>query len=110
MGAYQNNTQGNGKGKGRRGSVRNQDRLEAFARPQPEGGGDWGSCNPELMQSVVVGITEMSGAVIFGLSKNQGAHTLTLLLDERKQTMYFNGDADLDTELQGVIDILKQIS
>lgn len=109
MGAYQNNTQKLGKGKGRRGSVRNQDRLEAFARPKPANGGDWGGCNSELLQAVVVGITQLGGAVIFGLSKTQGAHSLTLLLDERKSTMYFNGDADLDAELQEVIQILKAI-
>lgn len=102
MGAYQNNVQKvDGKEKGR-GSVRNKDRLSAFAEGTKSGAADWGGCHPELLQAVVVGITGMGGAVTFGLSRDQGAHSLTLLLDDNRKTLWFNGSADLDEELRAV--------
>ena len=110
MGAMQNNGDPTEKKKGSRGSVRNADRLEAFARGGKKGGADWGGCNPDLMQAVVVGITGLGGAVTFGLSRDQGAHSLTLLLDGNRQSMWYNGDAELDTELEGVVTTLKYIT
>lgn len=102
MGAYQNNEQKTGKSKKTRGSTRNPDRLEAFARGGGQGSADWGGCDPSRIQAVMVGITAMGGAVTFGLSRDAGAHSLTLLLDGQRQTLWFNGDADLNEELEGV--------
>ena len=102
MGAYQNNEQGRSKKKGVRGSVRNSDRLEVFARGGVAKGADWGGCDPKRIQAVLIGITALGGAVTFGLSRDGGAHSLTLLLDNKRQTLWFNGDAELDDELDGV--------
>ncbi len=102
MGAMQNNGKQGTKKKGARGSVRNDNRLSAFASGGVTGGGDWGACDPRRLQAVVVGITVLGGAVTFGLSRDGGAHSLTLLLDSNRQTLWFNGDADLDEELEAV--------
>lgn len=102
MGAMQNNGKQTRKGKGARGSVRNADRLQAFASGGKTGGGDWGACSPERIQAVVVGITVLGGAVTFGMSRDMGAHSLTLLLDDKKRTLWFNGDAELEDELEAV--------
>jgi len=104
--------QNSGNSKGRadkktRGSTRNVDRLSAFAGRGGKGMADWGACNPARLQAVVVGITAMGGAVTFGLSRDLGAHSLTLLLDGNRETLWFNGDADLDGELDGVVEILN---
>lgn len=87
---------------GNRGSVRNADRLASFKSKRPENRGDWGGVLPERLQSVVVGITRLGGAVTFGLSRDGGAYSVTLMLDGERETLWFNGDADLDEELDQV--------
>jgi hypothetical protein len=36
-----------------------------------------------------------------------GAHSLTLLLDGERETLWFNASADLDGELNEIIEMLK---
>lgn len=79
--------------------MRNEDRLQAFAGRGAEGSADWGGCDSERVKAVVVAITSLGGAVTFGLSRDQGAHSLTLMLDGTRRTMWYNGDADLDEAL-----------
>lgn len=93
-----------------RGSTNNAARLDAFAERAGKGQGDWGACTAERLQAVVVAITRLGGAVTIGLSRNQGAHSMTLLLDNKRQTLWFNGNADLDEELAGVLGILETLS
>jgi len=85
-----------------RGSVRNEDRLEAFAAGSNVAGADWGGSDPGRLQGVIVQITELGGAVTIGLSRDKGSHMLTLLLGSSRQTLWFNGDADLDEKLDEV--------
>lgn len=89
-----------------RGSVDNAGRLAAFAKRESSGSADWGGCDPKWLQAVVVGITGLGGAVTFALSRDQGAYGVTLLLDSERQTLWFNGDADLDLELESVVAVL----
>lgn len=93
--------------KGKRGSTNNKSRLDAFKKGSGHTGADWGGCDPAKLQGVIVGITELGGAVIFGLSRDRGAHLLTLLLDEQKETLWFNGDAELSDELEHVMGTLE---
>ena len=86
----------------RRGSTDNKRRLEVFRKGSRGGNADWGGCDSKLLQAVVVAITELGGAVTIGLSRNGGAYSLTLLLDDTRETLWFNGDADLDVELEAV--------
>lgn len=102
MGAMQNNVKQGGKKKGKRGSVNNANRLAAFSKGGPASGADWGGCDPDWIQTVVVAITRLGGAVTFGTSRDQGAHSLTLLLDNNRETLWFNGDADLTDCLKEV--------
>ena len=90
-------------GAGGRGSTDNRKRLAAFARGGDSSGADWGGCDPARLQGVIASITALGGAVTFGLSRDKGAHSLTLLLDSEKQTLWFNGGADLDEELDDVL-------
>ncbi len=96
--------------KGKRGSTNNKSRLDAFSRSDSSSGADWGACDERLLQAVVVAITELGGAVIFGLSRDKGAHSLTLLLDDKSQPLWFNGDADLSKEMQDVLGTLEAMS
>lgn len=107
MGAMQNNGNvGTKSGKSGRGSVKNASRLDAFSAQSGKGSADWGTCRAERLLAVVVEITGMGGAVTVGLSRDQGAHSLTLLLDNTRETLWFNGNADLDEELLGVYETL----
>lgn len=109
MGAYQNNGKvGASKGK-TRGSVRNSDRLEAFAKGSGQGSAEWATADCNLLAATVQAITALGGAITFGLSRDQGAHSLTLMLDNSRRTLWYNQDAVLDDELQIVIDTLKQM-
>jgi hypothetical protein len=98
----------NGRG-GKRGSVDNSRRLEAFAGRKGKGEADWGGCDSANMLQVVIGITALGGAVTFALSRDQGAYSVTLLLDGEKQSLWFNGDADLDAELEEVSAVLDSM-
>jgi len=100
MGAMQNNgSKAGGKSK-KRGSTNNSNRLAAFSKGGPASGADWGGCDPAWIQAVVVKITALGGAVTFGLSRDYGAHSCTLLLDNNRTTLWFNADADLDDALR----------
>jgi hypothetical protein len=103
MGAMQNHGRNPKKSsKSGRGSVKNTSRLDAFAQQSGKGSADWGTVDARWLQAVVVEITGMGGAVTIGLSRDEGAHSLTLLLDGTRETLWFNGNADLTEELKAV--------
>lgn len=102
MGAYQNNAKADRKGTKSRGSTNNTSRLDGFGGGSKEGGAEWSSCDPERLHAVVVAITGLGGAITLGLSRDRGAHSLTLMLDNDRTTLWFNGDADLDAALTDV--------
>lgn len=92
-----------------RGSVNNNQRLAVFTQRVGGGSADWGGCDPGWLQAVVVAITRLGGAVTFGTSRDGGAYSLTLLLDGERQTLWFNGGADLDAELEVVYQTLETV-
>lgn len=94
-------------GQAHRGSVRNDKRLAAFATKSITGQADWGGCDPGWIQACVVGITRLGGAITFGTSRDGGAYSLTLLLDGERETLWFNGNAELDVELEQVYHTLE---
>ena len=94
----------------KRGSVNNKNRLEGFGKVDAANGADWGTCSPEKLLAVVMAITALGGAVTIGLSRDQGAHSLTLLLDDHRRTLWYNADAVLDDELDAVIGTLEALT
>lgn len=93
-----------------RGSVANKRRLAAFGKnPQTEGA-DWGACEPAVMAQAVQLITALGGAVTFGTSRDQGAHSVCLLLDNDREVLWFNGDADLTHEMELVVGKLQAMT
>lgn len=90
----------------KRGSVRNDRRLETLSQRRTGDAADWLGSSPERLQAVVHQITQLGGAVTFGTSRDGGAYSLTLLLDGDRETLWFNGGADLDVELSAVIETL----
>jgi len=102
MGAMQNNENKSDGKRSHRGSVNNKRRLDVFARKDVAGKASWGECSSDLLLDVVGQITDMGGAITISLSRDLGAHSLTLMLDDARETLWFNGDADLDTELREI--------
>lgn len=90
-----------------RGRTDNSSRLAAFAGSRKSGTADWGGCDPRWLQAIVVAITGLGGAVTIGLSRDGGAYSLTLLLDGERETLWFNGNAELDAELEKVYQTLE---
>lgn len=110
MGAMQNNDRNPGRKKSTRGSTKNSSRLQALAQRAAAGDADWGGCDEGRLQAVIVAITALGGAVTFGLSRDNGAHSLTLMLDGGRETLWFNGNADLNEELNSVLGTLEAMS
>lgn len=96
--------------KEKRGSVNNKGRLESFKRADSSSGADWGGCNSEKLQGVIQAVTELGGAVTFGMSRDQGAHSLTLMLDDERAALWFNGNANLNDELDNVFERLSAMT
>lgn len=90
--------------KPKRGSVNNNGRLTALLgnRQDKSRRADWGGADPRWIQAVIVAVTVAGGAVTFSCSRDGGAHGLTLMLDGERASLWFNGDADLDAELEQV--------
>ena len=110
MGAARSKLPGVEKLKGKRGSTNNKRRLDAFASGKSGSDADWGSADPTKLRTVVAMITALGGAVTFGLSRDNGAYSLTLMLDGSRETLWFNGDSDLDVDLEGVASTLETIA
>ena len=93
--------------KKKRGSVNNENRLAAFREKRETVTAEWASASPKKVLAVIDAITAMGGAVTFGMSRDNGAFSLTLMLDKNRETLWFNGNADLDAELDGVLYTLE---
>lgn len=81
--------------------------LGGFSDDADTGRADWNTCSPELMKAVVVSITAMGGAVIFGLSRDKGAHSVTLMHDQDRKSIWMAGNADLDAEMSAILSKLS---
>lgn len=90
--------------KSKRGTVNNSGRLSALlgARNGAARKADWGGCDPRWIAAVIIAVTNAGGAVTFSVSRDGGAHGLTIMLDGERASLWFNGDADLDAELEQV--------
>jgi hypothetical protein len=100
-----------GKRSNGRGSVNNKSRLDGLFTSGDAGTGnaDWGNCDPRIIQGVITTAQNVGAAITFGLSRDGGAHMLTILLAGDRQTLWFNGDADLDAEVLTVIAKLETL-
>ncbi len=94
----------------KRGSVNNTDRLAVFAQTSNTTGADWGAASSTWVYEVIVKITALGGAVLFGVGRDGGSHSLVLMLDNKKVQLWFNADADLDEKLEEVAATLDSLS
>lgn len=90
------------KGSGSRGSVKNGERLRNLFNHGEGRRADWGSVDPGAIASTVEAVTGRGGAISFGTSRDGGAYSVTLFLDGERETLWFNGDADVEGELENI--------
>lgn len=64
---------------------------------------DWGDALPERIASLVVATTRLGGLASFGKATRGDALAITIFLDDERETVYINGSADLDAELEKLI-------
>jgi hypothetical protein len=98
-------------GKPNRGSVNNGKRLASLLARTAAGGigkADWGNARPEWVLAVICAVGKMGGLTSFGYSRDGNAYNLTILLDGERETLWFNGDADLDEELRRVYEAFTE--
>lgn len=96
--------------KNQRGTVDNGKRLANLlgrTGAQGRGSADWGTADPRWIQAVIVAVSRIGGLASFGLSRDQGAYNLTILLDGERETLWFNQGADLDQELEAVYELFN---
>ncbi len=85
-----------------RNSPRKNGRLAAFTPGGGEGEADWSSCDSDWLRTVVLAITSMGGAITFGLSRDMGAYSVTLMLDGDRKTLWFGSGSDMTDEMKTI--------
>lgn len=98
------------KKRGKRGSVNNGSRLEGLQSGSKEqGSADWGTADPRWIAAVTVAATLRGMIISFSLSRDGGAHGLAFYDRGERTQLWFNGDADLDAELERVFAFLETL-
>lgn len=71
---------------------------------------DWGEADPVLIAGVVVSVTRHGGLASFGYTRDGGAGTLTVFLDNERSTEYFKPSEDCDAKLAAVVDYFANLT
>lgn len=86
-------------------------RLAGFgSRGGQQSGFDWGDADPVLIAGVVVSVTRHGGLASFGYTRDGGAGTLTVFLDNERSTEYFKPTEDCDAKLAQVVDYFANVT
>lgn len=85
-------------------------RLAGFGSSNNQSGAfDWGEADPVLIAGVVVSVTRHGGLASFGYTRDGGAGTLTVFLDNERSTEYFKPTEDCDQKLASVVDYFHNL-
>lgn len=94
---------GNAK-KGKRGVTNTSRSLEGFGTHQKaKSQMDWGDAMPEMLSASILAVTRAGGLVSFGRSRDLSALSVTVFLDGERKVVWYNGDNDLDGELEKLV-------
>jgi len=80
-----------------------------FPDKQQTGETDWGDCMPEMLASVVVAVTRAGGLISFGRSRDLGALSITIILDNDKRTTWVPVGTDIESELERIIHFMDAL-
>ena len=86
-------------------------RLAGFGSGSNQSGSfDWGEADPVLVAGVVVAVTRHGGLSSFGYTRDGGAGTVTVFLDNERSTEYFKPSEDCDQKLASIVDYFYNLT
>lgn len=68
---------------------------------------DWGKVTGSLLVDLVQVVTRLGGAVRFGYTRDGGAYSIGLYLDDDRETFYCKPDSDLDGFITNLTELLR---
>lgn len=98
------------KGKSRGGTAAASRLAGLGKQSQATGSADWSAAESGMLARIIVEVTCRGGLVSFGMSRDQGAHMITILMDNDKRTLWISGSDDLDLELEKIVALLEIMS
>lgn len=98
------------KKKGKRGATNVARSLDGLgSAPGRTGGADYAEADFTWIAGIIIEATKRGGAASFGLSRDKGAYNVTIFLDGDRRTVWINGDADLNAELEKICHFLASL-
>lgn len=92
---------------------RGKSRLGSLRNPTGDTGAnsaDWTSADGKLVIELISSVTALGGAVRFGYTRDGGAYSLGIYLDDDSETFYFPPSVDVDENLAIFVERLKAIA
>lgn len=83
--------------KSRLGSVRNIGGAEDVSEA------DWTSVDPKTCMALVALVASMGGATRFGYTRDGGAFSIGLYLDDDRETLYYPPGSEMEANIQNLI-------
>lgn len=72
-------------------------------------GFDWSQAEPGILLAVVISTSRQGGLASFGRTRDGGAGTVTIFLDNDKTTVYIKPDQDVYGELEKIVGFLDSL-
>jgi hypothetical protein len=70
---------------------------------------DWGSITPKILVDLVQVVSGLSGAVRFGYTRDGGAYSVGIYLDDDRETFYYKPSDDLDDAIASLTEMLRSV-
>jgi hypothetical protein len=87
-----------------------QSRLSLMLKGRSEGGSDvadWGTVTPKILVDLIQVIAASGGAVRLGYTRDGGAYSLGIYLDDDRETFYCRPGDDLDAFISDLTEMLR---
>lgn len=68
---------------------------------------DWGSVTPAILVDLIQVVARLGGASRFGYTRDGGAYSVGIYLDDDRETFYFKPGQDIDDGLTRLTDMLR---
>lgn len=70
---------------------------------------DWGTITPKILVDLVQVVAAAGGAVRFGYTRDGGAYSVGVYLDDDRETFYFKPADDLDDAIGQLTEMLRNL-
>lgn len=85
-------------------------RLSIIRNVKDEGNGnvaDWASVTPKVLVELITVVAGMGGATRFGYTRDGGAYSVGIYLDDDRETFYYKPGDDIDDALTQLAELLS---